>query len=153
MRKIIFSGLLLAFMVSCQSDDVSTTDNPNNGPVQFDTVKQDILSGDAVDSGNFVIKTTAEWDVFKEMANAAYQEEIDAFEGVAVDFAAYDVIATVDQWYPNGGHGIEISSVSKVDEGIVVSVEKIGEGNGTTVVTQPFHVVKIPKTTLPIIFE
>jgi hypothetical protein len=153
MRKIIFSGLLLAAMVGCQSDDAATTNNPNNGPVQFENVKQDMLSGDAVTSGNFVIKTAGEWTAFKEMVNAAYQEDIDALEGVTVDFAAYDVISTVDQWHPNGGHGIEVSSVVRDNEGITVSVETIGEGNGTLVVTQPFHVVKISKTTLPITFE
>ena len=87
------------------------------------------------------------------MVNAAYQEDIDALEGVEVDFTAYDVIATVDEWHPNGGHLIDIASITNIDDVIIVSVEATGEGDGTTLVTQPFHIVKIQKTTLPITFE
>lgn len=153
MKKIILSGLLLVSMAGCQSDDAAPTNNPDSGSVQFENVKQDMLSGDAVSSGNYVVKTDEQWNVFKEMVNAAYQEDIDALEGVEVDFTAYDVIATVDEWHPNGGHLIDIASITNIDDVIIVSVEATGEGDGTTLVMQPFHIVKIQKTTLPITFE
>jgi hypothetical protein len=59
----------------------------------------------------------------------------------------------VDDVYGNGGHSVDIMSVTENPQNIVVVVVKLLTGDVTTVVTQPFHIVKMSKTTKPIIFQ
>lgn len=56
--------------------------------------------------------------------------------------------------YGNGGHTIDITNITEFETTIVVTVENLQTGNTSGVfVTQPYHIVKIPKATKPIVFE
>ena len=47
------------------------------------------------------------------------------------------------------GHVERVTSETQVD----VNLSLDGEGNATMIITQPYHIVKIPKTTLPAILQ
>jgi hypothetical protein len=74
---------------------------------------------------------------------------------IDIDFSVYTVIAVSDERHSYGGHDITISSIVQGGNAITVSVIATapGEGNVTAAETQPLHIVKIPKTTLPVTFE
>lgn len=63
------------------------------------------------------------------------------------------VIIVIDAVYPNGGHSVDIMTVDENPQNIEIDVEKLLQGNVTTVVTQPYHIVKIPKIQKPVIFN
>lgn len=58
-----------------------------------------------------------------------------------------------DQGYGNRGHFIEVTNVTEFENNIVIIVEKSSVVNTHSVASQPYHIVKIPKATKPIIFE
>ena len=70
-----------------------------------------------------------------------------------IDYTNYTVIAVFDRVYGNGGHSIDITNITEYENTIVVTVENLLTGNGSSVITQPYHIVKIPKTNKPIIFQ
>ena len=70
-----------------------------------------------------------------------------------IDFTNYTVIVVFDQVYGNGGHSIDITNITEYENNIVVTVENLLTGNASSVITQPYHIVKIPKATKPIVFE
>lgn len=70
-----------------------------------------------------------------------------------VDFTNFTVIGVFDQVYGNGGHSIDITNITEYENNIVVTVENLQTGNTSSVITQPYHIVKIPKATKPIVFE
>ncbi|PZR19536.1 MAG: hypothetical protein DI539_13655 [Flavobacterium psychrophilum] len=159
MRKIIFSGLLLAAMVSCQNDDASTTNNSNSDPslVEFTSVGKENLYGNGaeeINESNLVINDNAAWqDLLGQMTTV--NDLPFGFGDPNVDFSQWTVIATFDKVQMSGGFAIDVVSVTEENGGVVVDVEKTGGGSGAeaTVITQPFHIVKIPKTNLPVTFE
>jgi hypothetical protein len=70
-----------------------------------------------------------------------------------IDYANYTVIVVIDRIYGNGGHSIDITNITEFETNIIVTVENLQTGNTFSVVTQPYHIVKIPKATKPIVFE
>lgn len=147
-------ALFFAALLGCQNDD----GGGNNEPVavEFTAVKQGDLSGEPLEAANFVINTNQEWNAFKAVANSAYGiDGYDVFEDVSVDFDQYTVLAVLDQWWGSGGYSIQITSVIDNGDEIHVGVDfaSVDEGNATSVHCQPYHVIKIPKTTLPVVFE
>jgi len=75
------------------------------------------------------------------------------FTETNVDFENYTVIAVFDQVYSNGGHSIDITNITEYEANIVVTVENLQTGNAQSIFTQPYHIVKIPKATKPIVFQ
>ena len=55
------------------------------------------------------------------------------------------VIAIFDRVYGNGGNSIDITNITEFETNIIVTVENLQTGNTSSVVTQPYHIVKIPK--------
>lgn len=151
MRKIIFSGLLLVALVSCQNDDSEPTNEPVN--VEFTTVeKGDYLNPYTVPSGNFVVNTQEELDAL----NSTYIEHSQvAFPSASVDFSTKTLIMAIDEHHANSGYYLDIVSITKYSDHIVVDVNKTvnTEEEILTMESQPYHLVTIPKTTLPVTFQ
>ena len=76
-----------------------------------------------------------------------------SFTETNIDFSEYTVIAVFNQIKVNGGHSLELNIMSN-SENIIVSVTNLGaSGNATALITQPYHIVKIKNSDLPILFE
>jgi hypothetical protein len=155
MKKFTMFALFFAALAGCQNDDGGSL-NTEPVTVEVTSVKKGEFSGEPLEAANYVINTTQEWNAFKAVANSAYNiDGYDVFEDVSVDFEQYTVLAVIDQWWGSGGYGVQITSV--IDNGQEISAgidfASVDEGNATSVHCQPYHVIKIPKTTLPVVFE
>lgn len=149
MKKLIFilSVILVSFTIySCKNDD----DHQSKNLLNTQLVAKGSTSGQYVNAQKSVFKTTAEWNAFL----TSYQTTApDVLAQANIDFNQVDVIAVVDQSYGSGGHSIDIISVTENPQNIVVVVDKLLTGDVTTVVTQPYHIVKMSKTLKPVIFQ
>jgi hypothetical protein len=101
---------------------------------------------------NRVISTKTEWDNLKAKMNSV-NKVTDHFTESEIDFTNYQVIAVFDEIKGNGGWSIDISNVTEYANSIIVDITNLKTGNLTTVITQPFHIVKIPVSKLEIIFN
>jgi hypothetical protein len=75
------------------------------------------------------------------------------FTETNIDFNNFMVIVVIDIGYSNVGHSIDITNIVEYETNIVVTLQNLQTGNEQSVATQPYHIVKIPKTTKPIVFE
>lgn len=150
MRRIIFTGLLLAAMAGCQSDDTEATNEPV--AIEFTTVQKSDNISTSLPSGNFAVNSQEELDAFTSTFSP--QPPI-VFPSVAIDFSAKTLIMAIDELHPNLGYDLNIVSVTKYSDHIVVDVNKTEniEGVVLPMETRPYHVITIPKTNLPITFE
>jgi hypothetical protein len=154
------SILLLVLFSSCSNDDTTAPLPFEPVDVAFSLIgKENYSSFDGV-SRNLVISNETDWTTLKNILNASSialglgnLHTENNFVETTVDFNNYTVIAVIDQGYSNGGHSIDITSIIEYENNIVVTVEKLLTGNITLIVTQPYHIVKIPLTTKPITFE
>ena len=58
--------------------------------------------------------------------------------------------------FPTGGYNLEVKSVKEFPDRVIVKVERTYSGKNcivTEAFTQPFHIIKIPKTSKPIFYE
>ncbi|WP_430412611.1 protease complex subunit PrcB family protein [Kordia sp.] len=151
MKKCIFLCVVSLFLLSCDSDDSETT-NTTIETTLIGVGNLYIGSSQGVDEQNLIINNESEWNALITLFDAA-NDVSSTFTETDVDFTAFTVIVAIDQVRPNGGHLLDIA-VNANSENIVVTVTSlVPQGAATTVFTQPYHIVKIPKNTLPVIFE
>ncbi len=157
MKTLIKSLVVVLAMTACSTDDSRVTGNQNN-IIATDPVligKGDLFgNGDEqIPQQNLVINNDAEWQALKLQMNSV-NPCTNSFTETEVDFSQWTILATFDQIRSNGGHSIEIVEINESAEQINVAIETSAEGEvATTVMTQPFHIVKIPATNKPVVFE
>ena len=70
-----------------------------------------------------------------------------------VDFSSYQLLCVFDQVYNNSGHEITINSVVENENNIIVTIQLDYTTAITAITEQPFHIVKIPISAKPVMFE
>lgn len=143
MKQIIILFMILFLLTSCNNDN----DDSKQSTVEFSVVAQ----GDPgpsqtqnISKSNLVIKDTESWN---NLLSKMSTYETSRFTETNIDFTKYQIIVAFDQVYSNGGHSIDITKITEDHNSIFVKVEKLLKGNDASVVTQPYHIVRIAKTT------
>ena len=115
-------------------------------------IGKDALYGvgeEGIPQSNLVITDAAAWHTLMNQMNSI-NNVTEAFSETDIDFDAYMVLA-VFLGVKNTGWEVEINSVVENEIGVdVITQETEFE---TTVMCQPFHIVKIPVTGKEIVFE
>ncbi len=70
-----------------------------------------------------------------------------------VDFDRYQIIAVFDKVYGNPTNQVNISSIVENSNNFIVTVQIIYQPSIASVMDQKFHIVKIPKSNKPVIFQ
>lgn len=142
----IASGILMG----CNNDD-----NSNTIKVESTLIAKDNLFGngnEGISKENMVITNTGTWNELITKMNTTNNVS-NSFSEIDIDFSKYVVIAVFDEIKANGGHSLELNIFSNTENIIVKITDLAPQGNATTVITQPYHIVKILKTNSPIVFE
>lgn len=149
MKQIITLFSFLFLLTSCSNDS-----NSNQSDVSFSTVVQKDLSPSdqkPIAETKVVITDIQAWNAFITKISVV-NEESKYFIDTNIDFTKFQIIAVIDQKYLNGGHTIDITKIAENKNNIYVKVEKLHTGNIATVLTQPYHIVKIAKSSKKVIF-
>lgn len=73
-------------------------------------------------------------------------------EAVTIDFDIETVLAVFEEIKNSGGYSINIVKVEEQEKKVVVAIDRLLKGGAASVITQPFHIVKIAKVNKPIVF-
>ncbi len=126
--------------------------------IDFSVVESDLMS--VIETKKeIVIDNMSDWeDVYAEIHSRELLPEQASLEIPAVDFDEYILIGVFAGEKPNPNYGIKINKIIKSEKAITVQVQNIyaepPEGTGTIqVIVQPYEIIKIKKTSLPIEFE
>lgn len=148
MKAIIL--ILSVFLVtSCSDDDNSTT---HSTPITFTEIGKGALFGNGTEGiaqSNMVIDNTADWQNLMNQMNSV-NNVTNEFSETNIDFNTYTVIAIFLEVKQHGWE-VEISNIEENTTNIMVSKTETEAIN--SVITQPFHIVKISTTSKPIEFE
>ena len=110
------------------------------------------LSGngdEGIEKSNLVIKTKTDWETLMQKMNTS-GNVTDNFTETDIDFNTYMVIAVFLE-VKSSGWQVEITKITENRTNLVIDTNEIESIN--TVITQPFHIVKIVKTEKQIIFN
>ncbi len=162
MKKIIYLLLSMALFTGCQSDDGNpVTDQPqetNDVPVAiaFENVKKESFPQPMFPfaEGNFVLRNSTEWAAF--LTHPATNQIVSL--GVEPDFSNYTYLVVRHHYHPatNEDVDINIQSVTQFEGTITVKYIKTTYDEGDALLlmeAHPYHMVRIPATTLPVVFE
>lgn len=149
--KNVLIILLSILVLSCSSDN----DNLEITNVESTLIAKDNLYGNGAEGiaeQNLIISSQTIWNDLITQMNSINNVS-DNFTETDIDFSEYIIIAVFDGIKGNGGHSLELNIMVNSENIMVNVIDLIPEGNATTVITQPFHIVKIRNSDLPIIFE
>ena len=151
MKKTIFIILFSILISGCRSYN----NNSEIIKIEATLIAKDNLYGngaEGINKQNLVITNKSIWNNLIAQMNAVNNVS-NSFSETEIDFSKYVVIAVFDEIKSNGGYSLALT-ITDNSENIMVNVTTIApQGFATTVITQPFHIVKILKSDLPIIFE
>lgn len=133
--------------------------NSNDNKLEMTNIESTLIAKDnlygsgaeGITEQNLIISNETAWNALIAQMNSVNNVS-DSFSETNIDFLEYTIIAVFDEIKGNGGHTLELNIMSN-SKNIIVNVTDLApEGNAATVITQPFHIVKIPSSDLPIIF-
>ncbi|MBU2940725.1 protease complex subunit PrcB family protein [Lacinutrix sp. C3R15] len=149
-KTLIIVLSILTF--NCNSDNNTTNTEQE---ISSTLISKDNLYGngqEGITEQNMVIQNQTDWNNLLTQIDAV-NNTTNTFTETDIDFSQYTIIAVFDQIRGNGGHSIDLN-ITTNQEIITVTIIHINpEGGATTVITQPYHIVKIEKRDLPIYFE
>lgn len=151
MRKSVIILLLSIFVLSCNSN----YNNSEMTNVEFSLIAKDNLYGNGAEGilkQNLIITNQTDWNNLIAQMNSVNNVS-DNFTETTIDFSTFTIIAVFNEIKGNGGHGFKLNIKSNTENVIVHVVELPLEENATMVMTQPYYIVKILNSDLPIIFQ
>ncbi len=107
---------------------------------------------EGIEKQNLIITSPKEWKDLLNKMNAVNKVS-DSFSETDIDFSEYTVIAVFDEVKNSGGHSLNLVLEEADDKILIEVLRKSPDGMATSVMTQPYYIVKIPKPSLPIVFE
>jgi hypothetical protein len=151
MLKFLMIILFAASMGTACTNSVTPEQEPSNiEPVLIG--KGVIYYFDGFTIPNRVIASVEEWNTLKT-AMRDRVHGLNTFDETDVDFSACQVIAIFDEIHGNGGWSIDITGIVEYSDKIIVSVTNLKTGNASRIITQPYHIVKIPVSSKEIAFQ
>lgn len=146
--------LLLCFALVILSCKTSFKNN-ETGMITTQQIAKGNLHGsgeEGISKQNLVITNAKDWQALVLQMNRVNTVS-EQFAETDINFSDYDVIAVFSDVKGSGGYRIDLEVHNTSKHTVVKVKQKSPEGIATSVITQPYCIVKIPKTTLPVIFE
>ncbi len=143
---ILFSSFLA---LSCTHKDENNTKSRS---ISFTEIGKGALYGsgsEGITQSNLVITNDTDWQNLMNQMNSVNNVS-DNFTETNIDFTTYEVIAIFLDVKANGW---EVSITNITEDNSNIYVDKIEKEYVNSVITQPFHIVKIPKSNKPVIFN
>ena len=158
MKKIFLISILSMALINCSSDDSNNESfTPQN--IDFETIGQGqiiTIINTEEEQNNIVITNESDWNQLVEELFFRMEEfpDLGAEElPTEIDFNTFQVIVSVDEVRPSLSNWLKITNIIENEENITVTILKEWDDFGFQALCQPYHIVKIPKSDKPVVFE
>lgn len=153
-------SIMKRYILICLLSTVDVGCNFNNDKSELTTIEFNVIAkGNLYGNGHegileqyLVISDQNAWDDLISQMNSVNPIS-DNFSEININFSDYKVIAVFEDIKPNGGYSLDLTIRSNSKTIFVSPTLSSPDRNATTVITQPFIIVKIPNSELPIVFE
>lgn len=134
-------------LLSCNNSDDSFSPQ-NITPI---LIGKNSISNPSTPLQNSLITNQAQWDILLSTMNSVNNVS-NNFTESSIDFNNFDIVAVFRNPISNSSSTVDITSIVETENQRVVTVQNLIDGVSADV-AQPFHIVKIPKSTKPIVFQ
>ncbi len=148
--KTLILSMLLILTLSCSKNNEENSFTPKT--IIPTLIGKGLLSGNEnISPQNTAFYDTSTWNNILNSFDSGTLQQLT--ETTGVDFANFQLIAVFDTLYPSPIYEVNITNITENLDNIVVSYEKIYAPSGSSVYAQSFMIVKIPKSTKPVVFH
>ena len=113
--------------------------------------KGSLMGSENIPQQNIVISDSANWNLILNSIDLFRLAQFS--ETTNVDFVNFQLIAVFDKVYPSPTYEFKIASIVENSNNIIVIVQKTLRPSAVTIFDQKFHIVKIPKSPKPVVFQ
>ncbi len=150
MYKILFI-LPLVFVLNCKTKQtpLKQTENTTN------LIGKGSLYGagaEGITAQKSIITNQNDWNALLSKINTVNNVS-DGFSETDIDFKNYNIIAVFETVKSSGGYSIDLDVVYNTDAILVSILSKAPKGMATSVMNQPYCIVKLSKSDLPVVFK
>lgn len=148
--KTFILSLVLFTIISCSKNDAVASFTPQTiTPILIG--KGNLSGSENISQQNIAIYNSTEWNIILNSLEQGTTSEFS--ETTGLDFNNYQLIALFDNLYPSPKFDIIITSITENVDNIIVNYQKIPLPIISSVYSQSFYIVKIPKSTKPVVFQ
>ena len=147
MKTLILIFISFFMLLSCNNSDDSFSPQ-NITPI---LIGKNSISNPSTPLQNSLITNQAQWDILLSTMNSVNNVS-NNFTESSIDFNNFDIVAVFRNPISNSSSTVDITSIVETENQRVVTVQNLIDGVSADV-AQPFHIVKIPKSTKPIVFQ
>lgn len=153
MKKIFLISILSMTLINCSSDDNNDSFIPQN--IDFTTIGQGLISSyitieqlNTIEQENTVITNPTDWNQLLELLDGIVE-----ISETNIDFNTFQIVVSIDEERGHTGHWLEISEIMENENNITVTIVTGEYDSGFESICRPYHIVKIPKSDKPVVFE
>lgn len=151
MKFKIISLVALLFAFSCKTKmDASKLNEMKSSEIAKGNLYGSGSEGIA--SQNLVIDNETDWKALMQQMDSVNKVS-ESFSETRIDFSEYIVVAVFDEVRGSGGYSLELKVDSNAKNKVIHVISQAPQGNAASVMTQPYIIIKMPKTDLPILFQ
>ncbi|MTI41402.1 protease complex subunit PrcB family protein [Fulvivirga lutimaris] len=154
MKKLLASFALLLVLSGCSTDGDPQLET-------FTTAIEPIIIGQGnlygngeenISKQNLLINNVDDWNQIISKMNTV-NTETDNFSETDIDFSTHQIIAIFDDIKSTGGYSLELNLTQESQRIVAEITSQAFEGAAITVITQPYLIVSIPQSDLPVVFQ
>tara|TARA_B110000902_G_C14012077_1_gene476871 strand:- start:90 stop:539 length:450 start_codon:yes stop_codon:yes gene_type:complete len=149
MKTILLFLSFFTLLSSCENDEVES--NFQATELIFTDVGRGHLSNNSLyTQENIIIDNDADWQNLLSNFNSVNNNITDSFYETSINLDSFTVVAVIDT--KNSSTTVDITTITENSSDVIVHIENLQMGLSQDV-ANPFHIVKMPKTTKDIVFE
>ena len=149
MKTILLFLGFFTLLSSCENDEVES--NFQATELIFTGVGRGHLSNNSLyTQENIIIDNDADWQNLLSNFNSVNNNITDSFYETSINLDSFTVVAVINT--KNSTTTVDITTITENSSDVIVHIENIQMGLSQDV-ANPFHIVKMPKTTKDIVFE
>lgn len=154
-EKLIIAVVILLHFGCQKKESANNLQASNPYEIEFSLISNGNLLGnglEGIEAGSIWITGLTEWHDLLEKMNR-HNRVSDGFIEDSIDFSAYDVLASFDQIRPHTGFVVYIDKLIEEQNNRVAHIVLKENNRGFEVVSQPYYLIKIPKSSKTVMFQ
>jgi LAS superfamily LD-carboxypeptidase LdcB len=148
--KTLILSLFLFLTIGCNRDETQSVTNVAT-PITPTLIGKSSISNPNTSLQNVLITNQTQWNSLLTSMNAVNNVS-NNFTEINIDFINFDIIAVFRNPISNSSSTVDIITIVENQTNRVVTVQNLTNGISSDV-AQPFHIVKVPKSTKPVVFQ
>ncbi len=149
--KTLILSLVFFLTLSCNNNDDNQSATNVATPITPTLIGKNSISNPSTPLQNILITNQSQWNALLTSMNAVNNVSTN-FTETNINFSNYDVVAVFRNPISNSASTVDITGIDENQTNRVVSVQNLTNGISSDI-AQPFHIVKIPKSTKPVVFQ